>query len=587
MTKTTVGREVIQVVELLQPICTNTFGVAPCTATGTADEKCYNTRATCQDTANFALDATPLSLFFVRGNVADIEISGADYKIPSLISVSTAPTKINLAASSRDSKGLGNRALCTITLADHQHSDRIVDPYLSGRSWNPLIAGRGTFWARWLVRNKYRQGVQINVYEGYAGQALSAMKKRTYFLTEVSGLSASGRITIKGKDILHRVEERKAQAPVASPGELYTDIPADLKKFEVAGAVVSEYESSGTLRIGEEIMTYNSVVTSPNGIRFRGVTRGTDNTVAVAHEATTAVQQCLRFDGVRPENAVRDLIRDFAGVDSTWIPFTDWQDELGDFLPFHTITTVITEPTPVLDLISELQEQCSFYLWWDERAQEIKMRALTGLASTPPTISDDLHIIEYSFSFMERPRERISRIVIHYNMDDYVESPRSYKAYVNTYVLANLEVEADELYGESVTRTIYARFLTKQLFARDAASKILKRYVDTPTEVQFRMDAKDRDTWVGDYVRISHWSDVDEFGQRQNRDWLIVSAEEVVAGETIEYVAHDISLYGDLHYIMANAAADFPGYASAPAKNCYIGNASGLLSDGSAAGNIA
>ena len=65
MTSYPVGREPIQIVEILQPLCTNEFGVAPCTATGTADTKCYNTRATCQDTANFAL-GTPLSLFFTK-----------------------------------------------------------------------------------------------------------------------------------------------------------------------------------------------------------------------------------------------------------------------------------------------------------------------------------------------------------------------------------------------------------------------------------------------------------------------------------------------------------------------------------------
>ena len=34
--------------------CDNTFGVAPCTATGA--EKCYKTLSTCQDTANYITD---------------------------------------------------------------------------------------------------------------------------------------------------------------------------------------------------------------------------------------------------------------------------------------------------------------------------------------------------------------------------------------------------------------------------------------------------------------------------------------------------------------------------------------------------
>lgn len=589
MTETTIGREPVQVVEIMQPICANTYGSAPCTASGSADAKCYNTRATCQDTANFALDATPLSLFFVKGTVGDQGISGANsrYLIPALASVSTTPTKINLAAQNQDAKGLGTRALCTIRIKDFQHSDKLVDPYVSGRSWNPLAKGRGTFWTRWLVRNRYRRNIQINVYEGYSGQTLAAMRKRTYFLTEISGLNSGGEVTIKAKDVLHRLEERNAQAPVASPGELYQEITADATKIDVAGALVSEYDSSGTIRIGDEIMTYNSVVQRGERIRFRGITRGTDNTVAQAHDAKEAVQQCLRFDKVRPENAVRDLIRDSAGVASAWIPFSDWQDELGDFLPFHTVSALITEPTPVAQLVSELQEQCGFYLWWDERDQEVKMRALTGLGTVPDTITDSANILPGSFRLDEMPRERLSRVVVHYGMTDFVESPTSIKAYANTYVLANLEVEADELYGESATKTVYARWLTKDLFARSMAKRTLSRYLDTPEQVTFRMDAKDRGYWTGDFVRISHYLDRDEFGVRRVRDWLIISADEVVPGEVVEYVAQDVTIYGYLNYIMPNGSADYPGAASAPAKNAYFGNANGKLSDGSNAARFA
>ena len=115
MSNTTVGREPIQLVEIKQPICSRTFGISPCTASGTADTKCYNTRSTCQDTANFELDSTPLSLFFGKGLVAGIDISGVDYILPSLVSVSTAPTVINFGGSNSDAQGLGNRAVCTLT----------------------------------------------------------------------------------------------------------------------------------------------------------------------------------------------------------------------------------------------------------------------------------------------------------------------------------------------------------------------------------------------------------------------------------------------------------------------------------------
>ena len=171
MTETTPGREPVQVVEIVQPLCANTYGSAPCTASGTADEKCYNTRATCQDTANYDGSST-LSLYFTSGKTAERGVSGVSYAIPSLVSVSTAPTRVNLAGANPDAQGLGNRAVCSIRFKDHPHTDRRVDPYQSGRSWDALQ--RGSFWSKWIARNKYRQNIRINVYEGYAGQALGA-----------------------------------------------------------------------------------------------------------------------------------------------------------------------------------------------------------------------------------------------------------------------------------------------------------------------------------------------------------------------------------------------------------------------------
>ena len=69
-TEVTPGREPVQFVEIRQPRCSRTFGVAPCMATGTADQKCYNTRKSCRDPANFAL-GSPLALVFSRGGVAE------------------------------------------------------------------------------------------------------------------------------------------------------------------------------------------------------------------------------------------------------------------------------------------------------------------------------------------------------------------------------------------------------------------------------------------------------------------------------------------------------------------------------------
>lgn len=581
MTETTVGREPIQIVEIKQPLCSRVYGVAPCTASGPSALKCYNTRSTCQDTANFEF-GTPLSLFFSSGKVSERSVSGANYIIPSLVGVSTSPTKINLAGANPDAQGLGNRALCTITFQDHIHTDRVVDPYVDGRGTDPLTLG--TFWAKWMARNKYRQNIQIVVYEGYAGQALSAMSQKTYFFESIQGPDDGGRITIQGKDILARLEERKAQAPLASPGVLYIAINAAVTSFEVAGAVVADYPATGTLRIDNEIMTYTSRATSTNGVTFSGVTRGTDGSVAATHNVSALVQNCLRIVDQRIDDTLQLLLETYGNIPAAYLDLAGWTTEVSTYLSFWRLNALITIPTSVTQLASDIQEQVLVNAWWDEKDAKVKLKAIRGVDAEPPLLTAENNIISGSFVLTEKPRERVSQVWVYFDQRDKTRGANEEANFSSAVIVADLVAEA--LYDEPSIRKIYGTFLSSEALAGTTASKIITRYVDVPSQVQFRMDAKDRQYWVGDTVRISHPNDVDQYGNRRIRQWSIISAEEVEYGETVQYVAEDTTLYGRIYYIMASGAADYPGYDVAPFKNGYIGNASGVVSDGQTAARI-
>lgn len=583
MTETLPGREPVQLVEIEQPICANVYGVSPCTASGDAALKCYNTRATCQDTANYALSDTPLRLFFAHGRVADMGVPGVPYIIPSLVSVSTSPTKINLASANPDAQGLGNRAMCSITFQDHQHTDRVVDPYLSDRTWDSLSPDRGSFWSRWIVRNKYRQNVVIHVYEGYAGQTLTQMKRRTYFLQTIKGPDGGGRVVIEGKDILARLEERKAQAPVASPGVLYTDIDSEVTLIQIAGAVQSDYpDGFNTLRIGDEILTYTSSNrdNSTGVITITGVTRGTDGTVADAHSVDTAVQLCLRYgddtgNGVTVTTALTGLLQNYAEIPTKYLDVVGWGQEFTTYMSLYRVSAVISDPTPVAELVSEIQTNTMCYLWWDERTSLVKMRAVRGVADTPPTITEEANIISGTFSLTEKPRERASQVWVYYNQRNPVEAVDDESNYDNLFIAADLDSETDELYGEQSIRKIYGRWLNSDALAQATGNTILTRYVDIPSQCKFRLDAKDRQYWVGDSFYISHHLDVDQYGQRRLRQWTVISAEEVAPGETVEYVCEDTTLYSRIYFIQESGAADYSGDPTL----AYIGGADGLLSD--------
>lgn len=121
------GRETIVMLEIDVPQCTLTYGIAPCAAVlgTTGTRKCFNTRATCQDPANY----TPgvLTLRFARPQEGLLQHYAP--LIPSLIELETTPAAINLAAMDENTSALGSREVVTIQLEDHKHSDLQVDKY--------------------------------------------------------------------------------------------------------------------------------------------------------------------------------------------------------------------------------------------------------------------------------------------------------------------------------------------------------------------------------------------------------------------------------------------------------------------------
>ena len=515
-------------------------------------------------------------LFFSRGNLPDRAIEGAPFIRPLLKSVSTSPTRVNVASSNPDASGMGNRALVNIAFSDAADTDKIVDPYLSGRTWNPLA--RGSFWTKWIVRNKYRQNFPIKVYDGTAGQSLGEMVKREYFMSAMRGPDGGG-VTISGKDILAFAEERKAQAPLLSVGKLYADINDSVTSFEVI-ASEADYPSSGTIRIDKEVMTYSSRASSTNGITFTISSRETDGTVADEHDAAALVQECLRFTSESPDDIAKILLNEYALIPTKYMNLTLWSSEVGNYLSGFPLTSLITEPTSVALLVSEMQRDVGFFMWWDDRSSLIDMKAIRGVDALPDLLSAENHIIDGSFSITEKPRERLSQVWLYFSPRDAAENLKEAKNYRFAQIQADLAAEGEDEYGDSQIKTIKSRWLTTTAQALSTTSKTVVRYRDTPRECVFSVDVKDRQYWTGSTIRISHYLDVDMHGDRNISNWFVMSAEEIGAGNSVRLTCQDVALYGKITLIVANGTPDYIGDGSEAYTAGYIGDANGLLSDG-------
>jgi hypothetical protein len=450
VSETQSGREPIQIIEIDQDFCDNTYGTAPCTAavgvTGT--DRCFNTRKTCQDSTNYA--DSPLTLRFVKPMT---NLPADEYLIPSLVSVNTSPTVINAGGGGRDSKPLGVRATLTATFTDHPHNDRVVDKYRTQRSY--IDSDRSTFWAKWLARNPYYQNRTIRVLDGYVGQSLASMTSRTYLMESITGPDANGRVTIKAKDVLVLTDNDKTTAPLASTGELIEDEPAADTTLRVTGAVAAEYPAPGIVRINDELITYTGVSTiSGTEINLTGCTRGTNGTTADDHSAEDRVQWCLEYTDQNCVDVAYDLLTTYGNIDSAYIPLVDWNAERDVWLAQFNVSAIISEPVGVNDLLAEMTEQCVFYIWWDERLQEIKLRAIRPATETPIEITDEANIIEGSTAITEAAKERMSQVWVFFQQRDPTLGLDEEKNYSRLRIRADLEKEGADQYGEQRIKKI-------------------------------------------------------------------------------------------------------------------------------------
>src|SRR5690554_1194993 len=337
-------REPFTVIEIDLPFCSLEFGVSPCTATGSGDAKCYNTFKSCQDPANFA-PQTRTYRFCSKRSPHPI---GLDAR-PFLESVSLTPAQIDIEG------GLGVRSNANLRFSDHPDNDIDLDPYIDERTY--IATERGTFWTKFRARNPFYVGQPLRVLDGYLVDGVydpANFQARHYVVEKIN--ASGGSASVQAKDPLKLADDKRAQAPAPSRGELQGAIDDVVTSFEVSPS--DEYEAGQYIRIRSEVM----LITDVSGDTLT-VERGQYNTIATEHSDGDTAQVCLEYAGARVDDIVAGLLINFANVEPAFIPANRWADEVDSWLP-GLYSTLITEPTGVSKLIKELGEQAPHTLYW-------------------------------------------------------------------------------------------------------------------------------------------------------------------------------------------------------------------------------
>ena len=552
------GREILFVAEIDAPICSLTYGISPCTATGSAGDECYNTRKTCQDSANFTKTTQTIKL------CSDVvNFPKGQGMVPCIIGEPEfTPTKLT------PGKGIGPRGTVRFRVKNFPWPDRDLDPYWDTRSYKANIMTRGTYWGRMLARHPYIEGSLLRVRSGYLGSGydVNNFKTRLYVVNRIDGPDESGFYTIFGKDPLSLVTDDRAKIPIANTGTLSADITSGATTCTLNSGEGADYSASGHGSIGDEVVSFTR---SSDTFTITRAQYGTD---ASAHSAGDVFQECYIINNANICDLLYDMLTTFGGVDGeTYIPYDaghttptgtnqQWDDQYDAWLSNYNLNGIIAKPKGLYSEIQNVLISCNVDLFWDEVEQEYRL-----ISNMPPignaipdTLNSDDHFVG-RVTEMARPDLRVSDSYVWFNrlnplVDDRIEN----------YPGADINIDEDSKgtnkYNQEQIRQVFARYFddTNAPQAAATAARYLNRFSETPKEYIFKVDARHDDYAVGDLIYIQGQDTEDPSGAVESRLVQIIEIKEVNTGHLYRYRALTSQFKSRYAYIGPATLNDYP-----------------------------
>lgn len=552
------------VMEIDADYCNNTFGVSPCTASGTP---CYNTYSNCAAKAAYVKGVKTYK-FCLRG----MTIPPGETVRPYVTAHSFTPTEIQIGG------GLGTRSQTTLTLADETCSDFECDPYAATR---PSPAG-GTYWTRWLARNYNAAGRPVRIRKGYVVRPWdwATFQTELYQLVSIAQ-DASGNMQVVLTDPIKPLDQN--MLPVPTDGKLQVDFKAvENIGYAAAGATSTITLSTAASAIDGAYVGMECYLTQNTGSGQRrvisayvGATRvatlsvawlvipdttsvyeisplsinvGSGKGAQYSDPVATGLPQFVRigdeliqytalagdvlswasstsraqFGTVRQDSAVGDGVQlcfapvnqsitsvihrliNSAGVADAYIDLTGLAQEDADWYDASVlITTCISTPEKSSSLLCELLIDLGMNSWWDAVAQKQRFKADMPQLSSAVSITPD-ESIQKTMKITPLDSLRITRSYQAFAPYSATSNMSESKNFSITDGYIDAGAESPQEYNGSISQIKYSRWLTaqNQLFVLSLVARRINRLRDAPFKASFSLDPRDEIN-LGDLIDLT------------------------------------------------------------------------------------
>ena len=458
--------------ELVVKPCAHTYGVSPCTASGS--NKCYNTPRTCQDVQNFEHGTEQV----IRWAVPTIDLPVDIDAMPCITSISRRPQTVD------PGEGFGVRESVTVSFHNYRHNDSGLDPYRDDRTGNAY--NKGTFWGKFSARWGSMEGAEFRTVDGYAGQDLNDMHRRHYVVSASAGPDSQGNFTFTAKDVIKFFDSDTAQWPLPSKGYLLNEIDESATTLTLTptGIGDAEYSSSGVASIGDEKVTFTR---SGDIVTLTG--RGLSSSSLESHDEGETFQEAAVYEGRDPAALFFLIITRATEVPIEYVDYSEWFREVNEFLG-RRYSAEIMQPTPVKTLLNELIAEAGLTVYVDLEAKKLRLKVLRQEVPTV-AINDDL-IVASTITSKQMTSKRVSDVWIYYGKKNPLEDQDEQKNFAAIYAkLATDPVAALEDSPRAI-RELYSRWIT--VFNADAAysvaDRLIARYQSIPRQIAFKVPNK-------------------------------------------------------------------------------------------------